>query len=242
MSYTIDFQRLAIRCDIKKGFDLMLQRYPQVDQPTTPSALRRMFYPYSYFAPLILVLAELGDNNTLTDEGKVARSWRLLVSNTEPMRDIISHAGDAESGYLRLNGRHTQAEGYIRTYRKLIEEAIPSEALLAGQIQPGLKIILHGLSQSTKEYDAGERYRMHPHTLSLIDRGDLVEDVTKGTVTVRLDFSDPELHALDMAWLYAVKDPSNRPSLDWCIPSRVFDSLVRAKACGVYGKSLQKAA
>lgn len=226
MSYTIDFQRLAFKTDLQEAYKLLTQAYPDMDSNN------EALYPYLYFGQYYLVFSELGDNNCICDDGKVARTWRLLITEKEPMRDIITHANDAESGYLRVNGRYTLAENYIRCYRKLIDEAIPT-TWLKGHFPNGFRLVLSDLLGNSPDRDAAWRYRTHPHTPAMASR--ITEDRVNNKLTVNLCFDDPVTHALDMAWLFAVKAPGRRPQLD---PTGAIDyklsQIARAKSFGAY--------
>lgn len=229
MSYTIDFQRLALKIDLHAAYKQLITFYPDLDQN------ERMLCPYRYQGQYYLIFSEMGDNNCICDDGKVARNWRLIIANEEPLNEVIAASADAESGYLRLNGRYTIAENYIRCYRKLIQEAIPTD-WLRNDFPNGLRLVLRGLLRASTEKDAAWRYQNHPHTNNMKDR--IVEDMVNDKVTVDICFSDPVVHALDIAWLFAIKEPGRRPDLD---PTGRADyklsQIARAKGYGVYSPS-----
>lgn len=84
--------------------------------------------PASLFAdglPRFFVCIEGGDNNCYDSNGRRARSWSVCMMGTKD--DILEQscyfAVACEGDGLKVNGRSTTAEQYIRKIRKLVEKA-----------------------------------------------------------------------------------------------------------------------
>lgn len=112
---------------------------------------------------LYAVFVESGDSNCFDLRRRVARRWTLgyLGSAFQVMRDVIHVAGDSVHGgmvCLQTRARWTRPENYIAHYRKVLQAAMPFEALQQqGLIGPTLSF---GFSASHLE-----RVRAHTHTV-----------------------------------------------------------------------------
>lgn len=111
---------------------------------------------------LHVVFVEAGDSNCFDMGRRVARRWHLgyLGSAFQVLRDVTHVAGDSvHSGgvCLHTRARWTRPENYIAHYRKVLQAAVPYEAIrLAGWTGPSLA---YGFAAAHLE-----RARTHPHT------------------------------------------------------------------------------
>lgn len=70
-----------------------------------------------------IVAIEGGDNNVVdTKSGRRARSWDVCMIGTasQVLKQAVLFSSSCESGCLKLNGRDTTPESYIRRIRQLI--------------------------------------------------------------------------------------------------------------------------
>lgn len=71
-----------------------------------------------------------GDNNVYDHDGKRARSWDVsMVGDANAvLRKAVEYSADCEGGMLKLYGRETSPETYIRRIRRALAEAAPLDA------------------------------------------------------------------------------------------------------------------
>lgn len=117
---------------------------------------------------LHVVFVEAGDSNCFDMGRRVARRWHLgyLGSAFQVLRDVTHVAGDSvHSGgvCLTTRSRWTRPENYIAHYRKVLQSAMPFEAM-AQQACPGPSLT-YGFASTHLE-----RARNHPHTAEASSR------------------------------------------------------------------------
>lgn len=222
MSYEIDFNRLAIRFELSKALVILKSRY-DIDERDA------MFYSYLY-RDTTLVLAQIGNNRVFDMDNKISRDWVVVTLSTSPMIEIVEIARDVERGGIRLNGRHTQPEGYIRTYRQLIETAPPSFWFLNHEFPDGLSFYLN----TANDAEVKQRWNRHPHTRSLLDSGSLIQEANTGRWLLNIPFIDEANQLLAVAWYFAVIGEQTRPSLKRNLFDRALDVICKARKLGVY--------
>lgn len=148
---------------------------------------------------LHLVFVEAGDSNCFDFRHRVARRWHLgyLGSAFQVLRDVTLVAADSVHGggvCLHTRARWTRPETYIAHYRKVLQAALPFEAL-AQQACPG-PALTYGFAAAHLE-----RARAHHYT----DTARARCDVSQGnwvTFAAR-PLATPEGIA-DMHWLSAI--------------------------------------
>lgn len=111
---------------------------------------------------LHVVFVEAGDSNCFDLGRRVARRWHLGYLGTafQVLRDVTHVAADSVHGggvCLHTRARWTRPENYIAHYRKVLQAAMPFEAL-AQQACPGPSLS-YGFAPAHLE-----RARSHPHT------------------------------------------------------------------------------
>lgn len=87
---------------------------------------------------VFLCIALGGDNNCYeVDSDKRVRSWTLeaIGQQWRAMDPLCEFAGSCEGGSLKLHGRWTKPENYIKAWRKAFEQAIPLDRVFEYQIR-----------------------------------------------------------------------------------------------------------
>lgn len=83
-----------------------------------------------------VIVHEGGDNNLINcDTNRRARSWYVQAKGNEwqILQEACKWAGDCCGGMVKIGGRHTEPESFIRRYRKAMENALTmQEAMEAG--------------------------------------------------------------------------------------------------------------
>lgn len=203
MSYTIDFDRLSFQCPLQDGFKFLQAEYPK-DFQDYYSLDSKMQY-HDYTGNFYLVFTEIGDSRTFDLDDKIARKWQLSAHGSSPMKTILSYAQDAETGALKLGNRHTLPENYIKTYRQTIAIATPTKQLMNAFANGHLLIELRGLNGyfNEEQKQMFQRIEAHPYTRQIVQEGRFVEHgyLSQVVPVIKLNFTDYETHAMDIAWL-----------------------------------------
>jgi len=102
-----------------------------------------------HYEDILILLAEGGDNNVIeTRTGRRARDWYPVAVGVEwsVLAEVCRGAAACCGGCLKLHGRHTTPEGYIKAWRKAIE---------AARLFPTTGVSLRGKAMYPKEAAEG---------------------------------------------------------------------------------------
>jgi hypothetical protein len=127
MSTDLIFRTAAFRFDIEAG-------RRAIESRCGSNGYRRDFEECAY-----LYFEEVGANNTIDHNGRIARSWQLrsFGSKYDHIDRAAQAATDFEGGMARFaNSRHTSPEGYIAAVRRTLVNApllpaFPGELVLS---------------------------------------------------------------------------------------------------------------
>lgn len=134
MSYDIVYEQLALRVpwgDVKQqAYDFLKNCVPSTDIHRLSDINQTLYTRYRFTVrneDIYVLFMLIGSSNLFdTETNKRSRSWQFCGVSTYQQL-LIKYGCDwsamAESGELKLNGRDTKAEGWIRTLRQILHNA-----------------------------------------------------------------------------------------------------------------------
>ncbi|OCH53412.1 MULTISPECIES: hypothetical protein [Vibrio] len=134
MSYDIVYEQLALRVPkenvLQQAYTFFRERLNHTDTQSTNELKQALYGHYRLRLredDLFMLHMLIGSSNLFdTETNKRARSWQFCGVNTSSQL-LVKYGCDwsaaAESGDVKLNGRDTKAEGWIRALRNTLNHA-----------------------------------------------------------------------------------------------------------------------
>ena len=191
----------------------------------------------NHYDDILILLAEGGDNNVIvTRTGRRARDWYPVAVGVEwsVLAEVCRGAAACCGGCLKLHGRHTTPEGYIKAWRKAVADAHPftgsafgvslrGKAMYPKEAAEGRFITRPANGYNEPGIMDGDRWMTfdkYGHELLVKANREWEEESLYGVKyrVFRFDLSKPDDFAL---WLSVVREPLYK-FMDLSVNSSVF--------------------